>query len=195
MNIFYFTMGFLTALVFIIVLLAAVYYHLVKKQKRRKTIQGYLDLIPDLTETQRRQVRKIRQVFLPNVADIRKNLCLKRSELADILFEEPADRVRIDQVAQQILNYQQALEMDEKRNDMRGKASRLRYIGLVYFKKENWEQALKHYTESLKLSDEIKDLVGKKETLNKLGDMYIAQGDEEKAKEFLKEAEQIIVNQ
>ena len=91
--------------------------------------------------------------------------------------------------------YQQALEMDMKFNDMRGKASRLRYIGLVYHKKENWEQSLKHYNESLSLSDENKDSAGKKETLKKLSDLYMAQGDEEKAKEFLQEADQINLDQ
>jgi len=90
--------------------------------------------------------------------------------------------------------YQQTFELDEQLKDIRGKTARLRYIGLVYSRKENWEQALKHYNESLKLSDEIEDSAGKKETLKKLSDLYIAQGDEEKAQEYLKEAENVYVD-
>jgi len=47
---------------------AAVYWHLKRKRSRLPNIQGYLDLIPDLTEEQRRQVQEIRRVFLPRVA-------------------------------------------------------------------------------------------------------------------------------
>ena len=89
---------------------AAVYWHLKRKRSRLPNIQGYLDLIPDLTEEQRRQVQEIRRVFLPRVARVRQDLYLKRAELADLLFAEPPDRERIFQAADQILHHQSELE-------------------------------------------------------------------------------------
>lgn len=110
MPVFYFTIGFMTSFLIIIILIAIIYYYLSKKRERSVKIQGYLDLIPDLNETQRRQVREIREVFLPKVAEIRKDLYLKRSELADLLFEEPIDPENIDELARNILESQAKLE-------------------------------------------------------------------------------------
>lgn len=109
---FYFTVGFISSFLIITILIAAVYYYLATKQKRSAKIQGYLDLIPDLNDTQRRQLQEIREVFLPEVAEIRKDLYLKRSELADLLFEEPINRVKIDTLAQKILVSQAKLETE-----------------------------------------------------------------------------------
>ena len=110
MPVFYFTIGFMTSSLVIIILIAIIYYYLTKKRERSAKIQGYLDLIPDLNETQRQQVREIRKVFLPKVAEIRKDLYLKRSELADLLFEEPIDPENIDELARNILESQAKLE-------------------------------------------------------------------------------------
>ena len=107
---FYFTTGFISSFLIIIILIAAIYYYLTKKWEKSSKIQGYLDLIPDLNETQRRQVQEIRKVFLPKVAEIRKDLYLKRSELADLLFEEPEERAKIDELARKILASQAKLE-------------------------------------------------------------------------------------
>ena len=109
---FYFIAGFISSFLVITILIAAVYYYLASKQKRSAKIQGYLDLIPDLNDTQRRQLQEIREVFLPEVAEIRKDLYQKRSELADLLFEEPTDRVKIDTLAQKILVSQAKLETE-----------------------------------------------------------------------------------
>jgi len=111
MPVFYFTIGFMTSSLIIIILIAMIYYYLTKKRERSAKIQGYLDLIPDLNEIQRRQVREIRKVFLPKVAEIRKDLYLKRSELADLLFEEPIDPENIDDLAPNILNPRRSLKM------------------------------------------------------------------------------------
>jgi Spy/CpxP family protein refolding chaperone len=75
-------------------------------------IKGYLDLIPDLTDEQRAKVQEIRQVFLPKVAGIRRNMRAKRAELAEQLFAVPADRVKIHAVADQILQHQAELERE-----------------------------------------------------------------------------------
>jgi Spy/CpxP family protein refolding chaperone len=71
-----------------------------------------LDLIPDLSEAQRNQVQEIRRVFLPKVDKIRQSLYIKRAELADLLFIEPADREKIYAVAEQILRHQSDLEKE-----------------------------------------------------------------------------------
>jgi Spy/CpxP family protein refolding chaperone len=105
-----FLLGLVAGLILAIASVAAVYWHLKRRQSRRLTIQGYLDLIPDLSEEQRRQVQEIRRVFLPKVAKIRQDLYLKRAELADLLFAESPDRARIFEVADQILHHQSELE-------------------------------------------------------------------------------------
>jgi Spy/CpxP family protein refolding chaperone len=81
-------------------------------QDKATNIRGYLDLIPDLTDEQRTKVQEIRNVFLPKVAEIRQNLRSKRAELAEQLFETPADRLKIHAVAGQILQYQSELERE-----------------------------------------------------------------------------------
>ena len=105
-----FLLGLVAGLILAIASVAAVYWHLKRRQSRRLTIEGYLDLIPDLSEEQRRQVQEIRRVFLPKLATIRQNLYLKRAELADLLFTESPDRERIFQAADQILHHQSELE-------------------------------------------------------------------------------------
>jgi len=84
MTVVSFFVGLVAGLILAIASVAAVYWHLKRRQSRRLTIEGYLDLIPDLSEEQRRQVQEIRRVFLPKVATIRHNLYLKRAELADL---------------------------------------------------------------------------------------------------------------
>ncbi len=108
----YFFWGVLTALIFVLILLSAVYLHLKKKREKHKAVKGYLDLIPDLTETQRLQVQEIRRTFLPKMEGIRKNLYACRAELAERLFEEPADRSKIAAIAEQILRHQSELEKE-----------------------------------------------------------------------------------
>jgi len=105
-----FFLGLVAGLILAIAAVAAVYLHLKRRRSRRLTIQGYLDLIPDLSEEQRRQVQEIRRVFLPKVATIRQNLYLKRAELADLLFTESPDRRKIFEAAASILTYQAELE-------------------------------------------------------------------------------------
>jgi len=105
-----FLVGLVAGLILAIVSVAAFYWHLKRRPSRRLTIQGYLDLIPDLSEEQRRQVQEIRRVFLPKVAKIRQDLYLKRAELADLLFAESPDRLKIFKVADQILHHQSELE-------------------------------------------------------------------------------------
>jgi len=105
-----FLLGLVVGLILAIASVAAVYWHLKKRRFRQPTIQGYLDLIPDLSEEQRRQVQEIRRVFLPKVATIRQNLYLKRAELADLLFTESPDRRQIFEVADEILHHQSELE-------------------------------------------------------------------------------------
>ena len=106
----YFAIGFLTSSILIAILFMTIFYLLKKRRNKSAQIRGYLDLIPNLSDTQRRQVHEIRQLFLPKVDAIRKDLYLKRAELANLLFEEPIERLRIDELARNILEYQEKLE-------------------------------------------------------------------------------------
>ena len=81
-------------------------------QDKATSIKGYLDLIPDLTDDQRAKVQEIRKVFLPKVAELRQNMRSKRAELAERLFEAPADRLKIHAVTDQILQFQAELERE-----------------------------------------------------------------------------------
>lgn len=112
MNAASFIYGFLSALVLICLGLAAIYATLRKNRQRQANIKGYLDLIPDLTNTQRARLQEIRRVFFPKVEGIRQNMRLKRAELAELLFAEPSDRTRIYEVAGAIIERQSELEHD-----------------------------------------------------------------------------------
>lgn len=110
MNSAAFTYGFVTAVVLILAALLALYRVLHRSREKRKNIKGYLDLIPDLSESQRARLQEIRRVFLPKVEGIRREMRLQRAELAELLFAEPADKARIFAVADAIIARQSALE-------------------------------------------------------------------------------------
>jgi Spy/CpxP family protein refolding chaperone len=112
MSVSSFFYGLITALVIVTAAMAAIYWYLKRKRIKPTSIKGYLDLIPDLTLEQKDQLQEIRRVFLPKVDGIRQNLYLKRAELAELLFTEPPDRSRIDDVAQQIMQHQSELEKE-----------------------------------------------------------------------------------
>lgn len=109
MPILYFVFGCSTAIIIMTIILAVIYFGLKKKEAGQMNIRGYLDLIPDLTETQRSRVESIRNGFLPSVEEIRKDLCIKRAKLADLLFAESLDRSKINNVAEEILRHQSEL--------------------------------------------------------------------------------------
>lgn len=109
---FDFIFGFATAAVIIFSLFVGAYYYLKHTRWKDKDIKGYMDLIPDLTEDQRRRVQEIRLSFLPHVEKIRQELCTKRISLARALFSEPTDRKRVHLVAQSILECQSELERE-----------------------------------------------------------------------------------
>jgi len=105
-----FVYGFLTALVFVFILLSAVYVYLKRLRVNKADMKGYLDLIPDLSEPQKAQLQEIRRVFLPKVEGIRQDMRRNRAELAELLFDEPAERDKIYAVSGEILGHQAALE-------------------------------------------------------------------------------------
>jgi hypothetical protein len=76
---------------------------------RRKPIRGYLDLI-ELTGDQKREVEKIREGFLPEVAGVRQSLRQKRLELSDLLFAEDPDMQAIEAKSMDITSLQRELE-------------------------------------------------------------------------------------
>ncbi|ABK15975.1 Spy/CpxP family protein refolding chaperone [Syntrophobacter fumaroxidans] len=110
MNAASFFYGFVAAVILVSVALSVAYLALSKARARKGDIKGYLDLIPDLTEEQRARLREIRTVFLPRVEGIRREMRLRRGELAELLFGEPADRERIYEVADGIIGKQSELE-------------------------------------------------------------------------------------
>ena len=55
--------GFLTALVLVAVVLFGLYTYSRRNRTNSSTIQGYLDLIPDLSQKQRERVQEIRTNF------------------------------------------------------------------------------------------------------------------------------------
>jgi len=107
-----FILGFTLAVLITGLVLGTAYVHLKRSRNRQANIKGYLDLIPDLTEQQREQVRNIRRVFLPRVEEIRRDMRAKRARLAELLFEEPVDRERIHRVSEEIIAHQSELERE-----------------------------------------------------------------------------------
>ncbi len=110
--IFDFIFGFATAVVIIFTLFVGAYYYLKHTRWKNSNIQGYLDLIPDLSDEQRLKVQNIRQTFLPRVERIRQDLCRFRIALARALFSQTTDRDKVDSIAQEILKAQSALEQE-----------------------------------------------------------------------------------
>jgi Spy/CpxP family protein refolding chaperone len=107
-----FLLGAATAFAVTVAAAAATRSQRKRLQGKATNIRGYLDLIPDLTEEQRAKVQEIRKVFLPKVAELRQNMRSKRAELAEQLFEAPADRLKIRAVSDQIVQYQSELERE-----------------------------------------------------------------------------------
>jgi len=89
---------------------AGTYLYLKQARKRTANIKGYLDLIPDLTAEQRARVQEIRRVFLPKVAALRQSMRSQRAELANLLFDETAERSKLDSVVERIIGHQAELE-------------------------------------------------------------------------------------
>lgn len=108
----YYVFGFVSGFVLTCGCLAIIYFYLKKSRDSKPRIRGYLDLIPDLTDSQREKVETIRRVFLPRVASIRENLYEHRRELAKLLFEEPAKRSLIDATMKEVVSHQTELEME-----------------------------------------------------------------------------------
>jgi hypothetical protein len=106
----FFFYGFFSALVLVLILISALYVYLKRTRENKNNVKGYLDLIPDLTQLQRAQVKEIRRVFLPRVEGIRKNMRSKRLELAKLLFDEPAEREKIYAISAEIIAHQSELE-------------------------------------------------------------------------------------
>lgn len=131
-----FVFGFLTALIVSGAVLYGLYTHSRRKRNLHAGIQGYLDLIPDLSEEQRRRVQEIRLVFLPTVEGIRAQMRMDRATLAELLFDEPCDRDTIEEVASRILHHQKELEhevidhiLEEK--DLLTPAQRRRFYEII----------------------------------------------------------------
>ena len=112
MNLLSFLLGFVSGLLIVAVTTTAAYLYLTRSRNRKAKINGYLDLIPDLTKQQRALVQEIRRTFLPTVEGIRPNLRLRRAELADLFFDERTDRAAIHGAAEKIIKHQSELERE-----------------------------------------------------------------------------------
>jgi Spy/CpxP family protein refolding chaperone len=91
---------------------AGTYLYLKQARKRSANIKGYLDLIPDLTPEQRAKVQEIRKVFLPKVGALRNSMRSRRAELAELLFDETAERSKLDAAVEEIIGNQAELERE-----------------------------------------------------------------------------------
>jgi len=107
-----FIFGFLLATAIFTIIIGLICAKFNSRSKKFGNAKGYLDLVPDLTDVQRRQVMEIRKIFLPKVAKIRESLCKKRLELAHALFDESSDMDKIETIGAQVRRYQAELESE-----------------------------------------------------------------------------------
>ncbi|HYA40026.1 MAG TPA: periplasmic heavy metal sensor [Syntrophobacteraceae bacterium] len=105
-----FLVGFVSALAMVSAAFAGSYYLWRRFGRKGSKIEGYLDLIADLSIEQRQKVRDIRQTFLPEVEKIRRDLREKRMVLAGALFSESENRSRVHAAVEDILRCQSELE-------------------------------------------------------------------------------------
>jgi len=105
-----FLLGFIAGLAVVLAGFVISYHYLKRVRAKRAGIEGYLDLIPDLSMEQRKKVREIRSGFLPKVEQIREDLCEKRMTLARALFSETAGRSGVHSAAEEIMKCQSELE-------------------------------------------------------------------------------------
>jgi len=90
-----------------------------------------------------------------------------------------------------LLEFQKALAIRERRNDLRGMAASYSNITLAYSHLGNHAKALDYQKKSLKLDLQLKDTAGISNSYNTLGNIYQDQGDYDKALEYFHKSLQI----
>ena len=78
----------------------------------------------------------------------------------------------------------EAKDLAEKINFLKGKALALKNIGLGYYYQGKYLEALQNWQESLSVFEEIKDQKGIANLLNNIAAVYTQQGDDEKGLEY-----------
>lgn len=82
----------------------------------------------------------------------------------------------------------EALYVDEELKDIRGKATDLNNIGMVYQQWGKLEKALEYYQKALEIAEQLKDIRGKAIRLNNIGSVYQQWGQPQEALEYYQKA-------
>jgi len=90
-----------------------------------------------------------------------------------------------------LIGFEESLRIYEKNKNLQAKASCIKSIGDVHYKRGNYEEAIKKYKESLKIYDEFGDLLSRATVLNNMGIIYMDWKRYSEALEQLEEAYQI----
>lgn len=90
-----------------------------------------------------------------------------------------------------LIGFEESLRIYEKNKNLQAKASCIKSIGDVHYKRGNYEEALKKYKESLNMYDEFGDLLSRATVLNNIGIIYMDRKRYSEALEQLEEALQI----
>jgi tetratricopeptide (TPR) repeat protein len=76
-----------------------------------------------------------------------------------------------------IIHYNEALEINEKINNIKGVSDSLHQIGRIYQYKEDYDVALSNYQKSMEIAEKIGDIQGVSTTLHQIGMIYHDKND------------------
>ncbi len=99
-----------------------------------------------------------------------------RKAIADRLFREGQHLNAMNSDERAIGKFQEALLIYQEIGDKAGIGATFNYIGYVYFRKEEYQQALNYFQQALPFQREVGDGDGQQETLNLMGRTYYEQG-------------------
>jgi len=92
---------------------------------------------------------------------------------------------------QALFHYNQALEINEKMDNIKGVSSSLHQIGMIYQYKGDYDAALTNYRKSMEIKEKIGDIKGVSSSLHQIGMIYQDKGDYDAALTHYQKAKEV----
>jgi tetratricopeptide (TPR) repeat protein len=92
---------------------------------------------------------------------------------------------------EEIQSYERALAEFKDRGDEREAAKILGQLGILYYRRDEWERAIEYYEKSMKIKEALEDRHGLAQTYNNLGNVYTDKGEWDLAIEYYEKGREI----